>query len=141
MSEPTTSSATSELVAKIPLYSRNITYYGKIPGESLIDGRTNIWYFCKFSANTDYYGYIYSDFCDEIPLPIPENTEKVDYYSGELFIEAPPKPVNSIPTTSSSTGIIIGILSIPAIVFFFMIIKGKNILTKPHIKDKEITDY
>ena len=139
-SEPNLSNGSSSQVAYIPLYTRNITYYGKIVGETLIDGRTNIWYYCKYSADKDYFGYVYSDFCDEMTL-ITENTEKVTYLDNPTFA-----PINipnnyTIPQNDNKLGIIVGILSIPAVVFLLMIIKGKHILSKEKFKDKEVIDY
>ncbi len=139
-SEPNLSNGSSSQIAYIPLYSRNITYYGKICGESLIDGRTNIWYYCKYSADKDYFGYVYSDFCDEIS-PILDNTENVTYLDNPTF--APINTTNNytIPKNDNSLGIIVGILSIPAVVFLLMIVKGKHILSKERFKDKEVIDY
>lgn len=141
MSEPNTTSATSKHIANIPLYSKNVTYYGKIVGETLIDGRTDIWYYCKFSANTDYYGYVYSDFCDQFPETLPENVEEVNYISDPFLTVKTEETPKSLPAKSSATSIIVAILTLPALAFFFMIIKGKNILTKQRTKDKEITNY
>lgn len=138
-SEPNTTAGTSSQVAYIPLLSRNLVYYGQIEGECLIEGRTNIWYYCKFTADKDYFGYVYSDFCDEI-TPILTNSEEVTYTTNPDF---KPEEIEktSIPTNDKSVGIIIAILAIPALVFLYMIIKSKNILTKTKYKDKEIKDY
>lgn len=140
-SEPTSSSATSALIATIPLYSRNITYIGKIYGETLIDGRTNVWYYCKFSADKEYYGYVYSDFCDEIPSPFPTNTEEITFTTNPTFeIEQQPT-TQSIPFNTKYTSIIVGILCVPALLFVFMIIKGKSFFTKEKPHNKEVIDY
>lgn len=141
-SEPNISSSSSNLLATIPLYSRNLQYIGKIEGECLIDGRTNVWYFCKYSADIDYYGYVYSDFCDELPNAIPENTEEITFIANPTFYEEDEiTNTNSIPLNSNVTSIIIGILTIPALIFIFMIIKSKSILTKEKLIDKEIKYY
>ena len=138
--EPNQSNGSSSQVAYIPLLSKNITYYGKIVGESLIDGRTNIWYYCKYSADKDYYGYVYSDFCDEMST-IQNNIEQVTYLDNPTF--APIKISNNytIPKNDNRLGIIVGILSIPAVIFLLMIVKGKHILSKERYKDKEVKDY
>ena len=114
--EPNQSNGNSSQVTYIPLLSKNLTYYGKIVGESLIDGRTNIWYYCKYSADKDYYGYVYSDFCDEMSI-IKNNIEQVTYIDNPTF--APIKINNnySIPQNDNRLGIIVGILSIPAVIF------------------------
>lgn len=137
--EPTTASSNSSQVTYIPLLSRNLTYYGSIKGECLIEGRTNVWYYCKYSADKDYYGYVYSDFCDE-KTPIFSNNEEFNYIENPIFqpiIQSDP----STPLNNNLVGIIIGILSIPALIFVFMILKGKSILTHEKTKDKEIIDY
>ena len=139
MSNPNTSSTTSNLVATIPLYTKNLTYYGSIVGETLIEGRTNIWYYCKYSADKDYYGYVYSDFCDNLS-PIKENTEEVTFINNPTFKPEEKQPT-TIPPNNNIVGIIIGILCIPALIFAFMIIKSKNILTRENLKNKEIIDY
>lgn len=139
-SEPNTSNGSSSQVAYIPLYTRNITYIGSIYGETLIDGRTNIWYYCKYSADKDYYGYVYSDFCDEL-TPIVENTEKVTYLDNPTFKIESNQNNYTLPQSDNKLGIIVGILSVPALIFLFMIIKGKHILSKEKYNNKEVIDY
>jgi len=139
-SEPSTLTGSSSQVAYIPLMNRNLTFYGKIVGEELISGRTNIWYYCKYSAEQDYYGYVYSDFCDELTA-IQENTEQVTYAENPNFnpeIETTP---NAIPLNSNATGIIVAVLCLPACAFLFMIFKNKTILSHEKPKSKEIIDY
>lgn len=137
--QPNTLNGTSNQVTYIPLLTRNITYFGKIYGESLIEGRTNVWYFCKYSADKDYYGYVYSDFCDELST-IPINTEPVSFINNPTFQPQEETPY-TIPESSNKVGIIVGILSIPATIFLIMIVKGKSILNKEKLNDNEITDY
>lgn len=138
-SEPNTDNGSSAQIAYIPLFSKNLTFYGKIFGESLIDGRTNIWYYCKYSADQDYYGYIYSDFCDEMSV-ISENTENVTYVDNPDFDKTEQIKNYTIPQSDNHIGIIVGILTIPAVAFLLLILKGKHILNK-NISDKEIIDY
>lgn len=140
-SEPTTTSGSSTQVVYIPLYSRNLTYYGTILGEQLVDGRTNIWYYCKYSADQDYYGYVYSDFCDEFdPSEIPLNYEEVSYTSEPTF-DTTEEP-SSLPVENKTTAIVIAILTIPAIIFVFLILKGGRLLAKDgRSHNKEIRDY
>ncbi len=138
-SEPITTSGSSSQVAYIPLMCRNLTYYGTIQGEQLIEGRTNVWYYCKYSADKDYYGYVYSDFCDEL-TKINENTEQVTYISSPDF-----NPQQEIPTTlplkNKTTGIVVAVLCVPAGIFLFMIFKNKRILAQESSHAKEIVDY
>lgn len=129
----------STQVNLIPLLTKNITYYGKFSGQCLIEGRTDIWYYCKYTTDKEYYGYVYSDFCDEMPI-ITENTETVNFIDNPSFLPVIEKP-KTIPVNSNVTSIIIGILSIPALIFVLLIIKGKRILTKDRIHSKEVIDY
>ena len=131
-------STSSNQIAHIPLLCRNLTFIGKIEGESLIAGRTSTWFYCKYTADVDYYGYVYSDFCDELPQTLPSNTENVIYTSNPDFkLETQ----QTIPQNSNTVGVIVAILTIPAIIFLLMIIKGKKILTNTSFSDKEIMDY
>ncbi len=138
-SEPTTLSGSSSQVAYIPLYNRNLTYYGSIVGEECIDGRTNIWYYCKYSADKDYYGYVYSDFCDELPDPLPKNSEEVVYTTAPDFGET--ETPNALPIDNSATAIIIAILCVPALIFIFLILKGTKIIKNEKLSTGEIQDY
>ena len=138
-SSPTTQTSSSNLIATIPNLTKNITYFGKVSGECLIEGRTNVWYYCKYTADKDYYGYVYSDFCDEMP-PIVSNTEEITYITNPTF-EVQTQSTNTIPITNNAVGIIIGILSVPALIFVFMIMKGTKFLNKEKFKSREVIDY
>lgn len=137
--EPNASSQSSNQVAYIPLLSKNLTYYGAVKGECLIEGRTNVWYYCKYSGDKDYYGYVYSDFCDEL-TKIKSNNEEVTYTTNPEFKKEEPSQA-TFSTNDNFVGIIVGILSVPALIFVLMIIKSKRILTKDKLNDKEIKDY
>ncbi len=129
-------SVNSNLISSIPHLNKTLVYYGKIQGETLIEGRTNIWYFCKFN---DEYGYVYSDFCDEITT-ININTENVNYISNPTFTISP-TPTNTIPKNSNAVGIVVLILAIPAIIFIFMLIKSSRITQSNTHRSKEVVDY
>jgi len=130
----------NNLVIQVPSLTKNLQYYGKVYGECLIENRTDVWYYCKYTADKDYYGYVYSDFCDEMQNPLPENTEELNYITNPTF-EIATEPSNTIPITSNSLGIIIAILSIPALIFMFILMKGTKLISKDHQKNKEIIDY
>lgn len=138
-SEPTTTSGSSSQVAYIPLLNRNLTYFGSIVGEQVIDGRTSVWYYCKYSADKEYYGYVYSDFCDEL-TPITPNTETVTYTTNPNFSDSTETPT-ALPLEHKATGIIIAILCLPACAFLFMIFRNKYIVSGNKIKSKEVVDY
>ncbi len=133
------STQNSTLIQNIPHLTKNITYLGKLNGECLIQGRTNIWYFCKYTLDKDYYGYVYSDFCDEMN-EINQNNEEVTFIANPTF-EKNVEPTKTIPITSNYVSIIIGLISIPALIFIFLILKGTKILNKENLKGKEIIDY
>ncbi len=135
---PTTEFGSSSQVVYIPLLSRNLTYIGKVNGEEVVDGRTDVWYFCKYSAEQDYYGYVYSDFCDKMS-PIIDNTESVTYLTTPIFeVE---QSTSTLPLNSNATGIIIAILCVPAIVFVYLMFKGTKLVKHTKSVHKEVIDY
>lgn len=129
----------STQITTIPHLTNNLEYIGQISGECLISGRTNVWYYCKYSSNQDLFGYVYSDFCDEMP-EITANTEQVEYIDNPTF-EPYVEPIKTIPVENNIIGVVVGILSIPALIFVFMIIKGTKITTREKSKTKEVVDY
>lgn len=125
---PSSSGGSKTQVAYIPLFSKDPIYYGKIYGESAIEGRTNVWYYCKFSYDKDYYGYIYSDGCDQMKS-FTKNSgtyEYVDYPDFSLKIE--PTPSAIIEKSSNKYKYLIVLISIPVAIFLIMIIRGSIIL-------------
>lgn len=137
---PTTKTEKSTQVSYIPNLSRNLTYYGSIKGDQLIDGRTNVWYYCKYSADKDYYGYVYSDFCDELVNPFPNNSEEVEYTLAPDFTPKQPEQT-ALPIENKTTSIVIAILSIPACLFVYLIMRSSKIATSKRSKQKEVIDY
>ena len=128
------------LITQLPPLTKNIQYIGKINGECLIEGRTNVWFYCKYNINNSiYYGYVYSDFCDEI-TPISANNELFTYIDNPTF-EKQVEPINSIPENSNVVGIVVAVLSFPALIFVFLIIKSGKILNERKVPKKEIVDY
>ncbi len=134
---PTTQTP-SEKVCALPHLTKDLEYIGKINGECLINGRTSVWFYCKYTQ-TNTFGYVFSDFCDEL-VAIPTNNENVTYISNPSFTQVAPK-VNAIPKESNAVGIVIVALSIPAVVFVLLILKSKRILGKSELKSREIVDY
>lgn len=134
---PSTQSPSKQVTA-LPHLTKDLQFIGKINGESITIGRTNVWYFCKYTS-TNTYGYVYSDFCDEMPA-IPTNNEQVEYVSNPSF-EIKQEPQNTIPKNSNVVGIIIAIMSIPAVIFVFMLLKGGKIINEKKVRSKEIVDY
>jgi hypothetical protein len=90
--KPFANSNNPTLKTYLPLYCQDLIYYGKIYGESVIDERTNVWYYCKYTV-TNECGYLYSDSCDKM-TPIIPNTEKLPYISSPQW--------NITPTSNNS---------------------------------------
>ncbi|MCQ2564990.1 MAG: hypothetical protein MJ152_03960, partial [Clostridia bacterium] len=135
---PTSQDGSSSQVTYVPLLTRNLTYIGKVHGQELVEGRTDIWYYCKYSAEQDFYGYVYSDFCDKMST-ITDNTESVTYLTTPIFeIE---QNTASLPLNSKATGIIIAILCVPAVVFVYMMFKGTKFVKQNKNSHKEVIDY
>lgn len=137
---PSTKNGSANQIVYIPSLSRNLVYYGTISGESLIDGRTDVWYYCKYTAEQDYYGYIYSDFCDELQTPLPSNTETLEYTTAPNF-NISQSEQTALPLENKTTGIIIAILSIPACLFVYLLFKSSKIITSKRTNKKEVIDY
>lgn len=131
--------SSSNLITNINHLSKNIQYIGSINGEQLIEGRTNVWFYCKYISDKEYFGYVYSDFCDEM-MQITNNMEQFEYTSNPSF-NSKIESISALPKDSNYIGIVVGILSIPALIFVFMIIKGSKIVTQEKNIRKEIIDY
>lgn len=137
---PTTKPNVSNQVVYVPNLSRNLTFFGQIVGDSLIEGRTNVWFYCKYSADKDYYGYVYSDFCDELPTTLPINSEEISYTTAPDFNASQPEKT-SIPLENKATGIVIAILSVPACLVVYLILRSSKFISTKQCKQKEITNY
>ncbi len=138
--EPTSISGSSLVIANVPLLSENLIYYGYTKGESKISGRTDVWYYCKYQGNQDYYGYVYSDFCDKFSVNnIPLNTENLTYIDNPTF-EKLEKVYSTLPSKNNNLAIIVLILSFPAIIFLYMILKNSKIFSQNE-KQGEVQDY
>lgn len=131
--------SSSKQVTTIPLYE-NVKYIGSVYGEEMVYERTNVWYYCCYTLDKEYYGYIYSDFCDQ-ETGFVDNAEMVDYTEFPNF---------NLPTANISpaqkfnkkaTGIIVAVLMVPALIFVFLCVKGSKLLTKEKSKSKEVKDY
>lgn len=134
MSKPTLNSTQ---ITTIPVLTKNIIYIASTKGDTLIEDRTNLWIYCKYAEGL--YGYVYSDFCDGLPNPMPTNSEQVTYIPNPTFSAITKN--QALPENDNKIGIIIGILSIPAIIFVFMIFQGSKILSKEKTKRQEIKEY
>jgi len=104
----------------LPLYCENLIYYGIIYGESAVEERTNIWYYCKYTV-TNECGYVYSDACDKMTTIVP-NTEKLPYIStpqwNMLNISNQLISIDSKPFKIS-----IVLICIPFVIFAFLLLR------------------
>lgn len=132
---PATSGGSSTQVAYLPIFCKDAVYYGKIYGESAIEGRTNVWYFCKYTLDKTYYGYIYSDGCDQMTA-IKKNTGTYDYVEAPDFnLKIENENLSVVSKSSPEYKYLIVLISIPVALFLFMIVRS-NIILKISKKEK-----
>ena len=157
-SEPSRKKGLSTLLTELELYETNFCYIGKLQGEEVVPGRSDIWYYAKYSKNNiTLTGYIYSGLCDQLTaIPIQEmKTTPIDKHS--WLVE--PEPTPQIPANpqfvlpSSNELMIIIVVSLPIIILTLILIfnkKGKmqvethdysNIVTMKPKKAKRGKDY
>ena len=88
-------------IVNVPYLCTDLVFYGQILGDEMIPDKSNTWYYCKYISGTSvYYGYLYSDLCDKLST-IPQNTEILPKFEGELFVpilepEAAPSPLSAL---------------------------------------------
>lgn len=132
---PSSSEGSQSQVCYLPYFCKDALYYGKIEGESAISGRTNIWYFCRYENSKAYYGYIYSDGCDQMKEYSP-NTEIVEYVDAPNFnVAEDNSPLAIVNSNDKSYGLIIALISIPVAIFLIMIIRS-GVILKSNKKEK-----
>lgn len=105
----------------LPLYCDNLIYYGKVYGESAIEERTNIWYYCKYTV-TGVSGYVYSDSCDKMN-PIVPNSEKLPYITSPAWNSTTSNSTQLISINSKPFKITTILISIPFVVFGFLLFR------------------
>jgi len=135
---PSSSLGSASQVCYIPYLSKDALYYGKIVGESAIVDRTNIWYFCRYFSDKAYYGYIYSDGCDQMP-EIKKNNEIVQYIEKPNFNNSSPTASLAVVQSFDTNYVpIIALVSVPVLIFVIMLVFGKFILKSKKKEAKEI---
>lgn len=105
----------------LPLYCDDLIYYGKIYGESAVEERTNIWYYCKYTV-TGETGYVYSDSCDKM-TEIVKNTEKLAYVSSPQWTTSPVPSPQIVSINSKPFKAWVIIICIPFVIFAFLLLK------------------
>lgn len=119
--KPYANSNKPTLKVYLPLYCEDLIYYGIIYGESAIEERTNIWYYCKYTV-TNECGYVYSDSCDKMDTIIP-NSEKLPFISSPDWNTSTSNNPRLIALNSKPFKISIVIICIPFVLFVFFLIK------------------
>ena len=119
--KPFSRSNDAHLKILLPVYCTDLIYYGKIYGESTIEERTNIWYFCKYTV-TNECGYVYSDSCDQMD-EIIKNNEKLPYIATPQWNITSTNSNELIKVNSNPFKITIVLICIPFVIFAFLLIK------------------
>lgn len=123
----------------IPYLSEQLIYYGSLQGEEAIPGKSNQWYYAKYSK-TSTIGFVYSVFCDQLST-INENTETFEIIHGPLFDS---QPASEGLSNIAMTFIIIGV-SLPCLIVLYLLVKPtmiKDKITNPKPKlQKHRRDY
>jgi len=123
---PTVTSNINNIATIVPANTTNITYYGRIYGDEVIDFEGNTWYFVNYLGIN---GYIYSEYFDEIS-PVEVNTEKINLIKNTFTI------LN--PLNSTECIIIIIATLIPCFLLFFFILKKPRFKPSKNKKAKPI---
>lgn len=131
----------STKIIDIPYLTNSLTFYGYKIGEEAIPDKSNQWIYCNFENNNEYYGYVYSVFCDQL-------SQIQDNYENFEIIENPNFNMDDNPTelsTVAMTFIIIGV-SIPCLIVIYLLLKPtflkeKVLNERPKVKKKHHGDY
>lgn len=129
----------SEIIKEIPIYAKNVNFIGRIDGQTLIKERSNEWYYCKFSLDKTYYGYVYSEGIDQM-TKINKNVEECEYVEYADF-STPSTQLSVVPQDSQSYNFVVIFVIVAVGIFVVLIIKGKTILEGKGKKNKEVTNF
>lgn len=132
-------SSQSDVIKEIPLYTKNVEYIGKIQGETMIKERTSDWYYCKYTLDKTYYGYIYAEGVDQMST-IYKNNEECDYVEIPDF-STPTNNLSIVTTDSNGYNKLVVFVSIFVLIFVFLAIKSSSILHSKKQKNKEVTNF
>ena len=125
---------TSASIKTIPALTEITTYYGELEGEELLPKSTNIWFYCRYKIEENYYtGYIFSYYCDHRTEIVP-NTESYTPCTEDLFSD---EVQQTIQTKSSLTTVLIVICCVvPCLIIALLLIKKKS--SKPAVAKRII---
>lgn len=88
-SEPSQEKGLFSVVISIPFMSTDLQFYGEVQGEEAISYKGTTWYYCRYVKDgAEYYGYVYSIFCDQ-KTELEENVEILEYISEPNFAVKP----------------------------------------------------
>lgn len=132
-------SSNSEVIKQIPIYTKTVKYIGKINGQTLISERTNEWYFCSYTSDKTYYGYVYSEGIDQISN-IYKNTEECEYVEFPDF-SAHITNLTILPQDSNNYNAIVLLVCLAMGIFVLLIAKSGSILRSKKQKNKEVTNF
>ena len=135
--KPFANSNNPTLKVYLPLYCEDLIYYGKIYGESAVEERTNIWYYCKYTV-TNECGYVYSDACDKMDSIIP-NTEKLTYINSPQWNISSSNNKSLMSVDSKPFKITVILICIPFVIFAILLVRLAY--TKRKGNEKEIDTF
>lgn len=119
-SEPNTNLS----ITTLPALTDITTFYGKITGDELIPKSTDVWYYCRYKYNENYYtGYVFSYYCD-LKNNIVENNELITPISGEIFKEEETLPIQNSSTLT--TVLIVICCVVPCLIVVLLLLKKKS---------------
>ena len=128
-------------IIEIPYLAENLTYYGSVTGQQAIPEKSTTWYYCNFNDENDYFGYVYSVFCDKLTT-IQDNNESFNIISNPVFVTT---SKSSQLSQSSMIFIIIGV-SIPCLIVIYLLVKptllrDKSLNPTIKVRKKHHGDY
>ncbi len=111
------------LKCTIPYLTDNLVYYGTIDGQQAIPEKSSTWIYCKYNYDASNYGFVYSVFCDKLPV-ITTNNERFN------VISQPFQNKTTKELTSVAMGFIIVGVSLPSLIVLYLLIKPTLIKDK-----------
>ncbi len=111
-------------ITTLPALTDITTFYGKISGDELLPKSTDIWYYCRYKFNENYYtGYVFSYYCD-LKNDIVQNTELYTPVTGDIFKEEEPLPIQN--SSSLTTILVVICCVVPCLIVILLLLKKKS---------------
>lgn len=127
-------------VLDIPFLTDNLVYYGLLSGQEAVPDKGNKWIYCKYNADKNSYGYVYSVFCDNL-TDFDLNNENFE------IVEIPfPTGGDFGELTPVTMGFIIVGVSLPCLIVLYLLVRPsmqreKIEKNKPNMRAKKHKDY